>query len=53
MQNTTRDLWPGLVAKYKTYISAIVYEEARSLAGWINAGGGYLRIIHGMLFVLL
>ncbi len=27
-QEVTRDLWPQLVAKYETYISAIVYEEA-------------------------
>ncbi len=27
-QETTRDLWPNLTAKYETYISAIVYEEA-------------------------
>ena len=27
-QEATRDLWPDLVAKYETYISAIVYEEA-------------------------
>lgn len=27
-QETTRDLWPELTAKYETYISAIVYEEA-------------------------
>jgi predicted nucleic acid-binding protein len=27
-QETTRDLWPNLTAKYATYISAIVYEEA-------------------------
>jgi predicted nucleic acid-binding protein len=27
-QETTRDLWPDLVAKYETYISALVYEEA-------------------------
>ena len=27
-QETTRDLWPDLTAKYETYISAIVYEEA-------------------------
>ena len=28
-QEATRDLWPDLTAKYDTYISAIVYEEAR------------------------
>jgi predicted nucleic acid-binding protein len=28
-QETTRDLWPDLIAKYETYVSAIVYEEAR------------------------
>jgi predicted nucleic acid-binding protein len=27
-QETTRDLWPELTAKYETYISALVYEEA-------------------------
>jgi len=27
-QETTRDLWPDLIAKYETYISALVYEEA-------------------------
>jgi predicted nucleic acid-binding protein len=27
-QETTRDFWPDLNAKYETYISAIVYEEA-------------------------
>ena len=27
-QETTRGLWPDLTAKYETYISAIVYEEA-------------------------
>ena len=27
-QEATRDLWPDLLAKYETYISAIVYEEA-------------------------
>jgi hypothetical protein len=27
-QETTRDLWPALLGKYETYISAIVYEEA-------------------------
>ncbi len=27
-QETTRDLWPDLTAKYETYTSAIVYEEA-------------------------
>jgi len=27
-QETTRDLWPYLTARYETYISAIVYEEA-------------------------
>lgn len=27
-QETTRDLWPDLTAKYETYLSAIVYEEA-------------------------
>jgi predicted nucleic acid-binding protein len=27
-QETTRDLWPDLTAKYETYISALVYEEA-------------------------
>jgi predicted nucleic acid-binding protein len=27
-QETTRDLWPDLAAKYETYISALVYEEA-------------------------
>jgi predicted nucleic acid-binding protein len=27
-QETTRELWPDLTAKYETYISAIVYEEA-------------------------
>ena len=27
-QETTRDLWPELMDKYETYISAIVYEEA-------------------------
>ncbi len=27
-QEATRDLWPALAAKYETYISAIVYEEA-------------------------
>jgi predicted nucleic acid-binding protein len=27
-QETTRDLWPNLTAKYETYISAIVYEDA-------------------------
>jgi len=27
-QETTRDLWPHLTARYETYISAIVYEEA-------------------------
>ena len=27
-QEATRDLWPDLTAKYETYISAIVYEEA-------------------------
>ena len=26
-QETTRDLWPELTAKYETYISAMVYEE--------------------------
>ena len=26
-QETTRDLWPDLTAKYESYISAIVYEE--------------------------
>jgi len=28
-QEATRELWPELAAKYETYISAIVYEEAR------------------------
>lgn len=28
-QEATRELWPQLAAKYETYISAIVYEEAR------------------------
>jgi predicted nucleic acid-binding protein len=27
-QETTRNLWPYLTAKYDTYISALVYEEA-------------------------
>jgi hypothetical protein len=27
-QKTTRDFWPDLNAKYETYISALVYEEA-------------------------
>jgi predicted nucleic acid-binding protein len=27
-QETTRDLWPDLAAKYETYISALVYQEA-------------------------
>jgi predicted nucleic acid-binding protein len=27
-QETTRDLWADLTAKYETYISAIVYQEA-------------------------
>jgi predicted nucleic acid-binding protein len=27
-QETTRDLWPDLTAKYETYISALVYQEA-------------------------
>ena len=27
-QETTRDLWPDLTAKYETFISAIVYQEA-------------------------
>ena len=28
-QEATRDIWPDLTDKYETYISAIVYEEAR------------------------
>ena len=28
-QEATRELWPELSAKYETYISALVYEEAR------------------------
>jgi len=28
-QEATRELWPELIGKYDTYISAIVYEEAR------------------------
>ena len=28
-QEATRDLWPDLAVKYETYISALVYEEAR------------------------
>ena len=28
-QEATRDLWPDLIAKYETFISALVFEEAR------------------------
>ena len=28
-QEATRELWPELAAKYETYVSALVYEEAR------------------------
>ena len=28
-QEATRDLWPALVGRHETYISAMVYEEAR------------------------
>jgi predicted nucleic acid-binding protein len=28
-QEATRELWPRLISKYETYISALVYEEAR------------------------
>ena len=28
-QESTRNFWPDLTGKYETYISAIVYEEAR------------------------
>ena len=28
-QEATRELWPGLAARYETYVSALVYEEAR------------------------
>ncbi|MDY7031637.1 MAG: hypothetical protein SVY10_06975 [Thermodesulfobacteriota bacterium] len=27
-QEATRDLWPELLTKYETYISALIYEEA-------------------------
>jgi len=28
-QEATRELWPELIAKYETYVSALVFEEAR------------------------
>jgi hypothetical protein len=39
-QEATRDLWPDLITKYDTYISALSYEEARTLANRIVGGRG-------------
>ena len=39
-QEATRELWPKLSAKYETYISALVYDEARTLAEKIISNKG-------------